>query len=117
MVINENGLITENQNEQKDTLKNTNDVQAINNQDNVTIENNKNFDLDNSNNQLEENENNHVQTINNNVENENSTNCIALTVRKDYNLSIFKNSIFTTLRVSWKIAISTFILNILKLFL
>ena len=51
------------------------------------------------------------------TENEdNHSNCLALTVRKDYNLSIVKNSIFTTLRVSWKIAISTFILNILKLF-
>lgn len=44
------------------------------------------------------------------------TNCLALTVRKDYNLSIVKNSILTTFRISWKVAISTFILNVLKLF-
>lgn len=44
------------------------------------------------------------------------TNCLALTVRKNYNLSIVKNSIFTTLRVSWKVALSTFVLNVLKLF-
>ena len=44
------------------------------------------------------------------------TNCLALTVRKNYNLSIVKNGFFTTLRVSWKVAISTFILNIIKLF-
>ena len=42
------------------------------------------------------------------------TNCLALTVRKDYSLSIIKNSFVTTLRVSWKIAISTFILNLLR---
>ena len=45
------------------------------------------------------------------------TNCLALTVRKDYNLSIVKNTILTTFRFSWKIAFSTLILNILKLFL
>ena len=44
------------------------------------------------------------------------TNCLALTVRKNYNLSIVKNGIFTTLRMSWKVALSTFILNVLKLF-
>ena len=44
------------------------------------------------------------------------TNCLALTVRKDYNLSIVKNSILTTFRISWKVALSTFILNVLKLF-
>ena len=44
------------------------------------------------------------------------TNCLALTVRKNYNLAIVKNSIFTTLRLSWKVALSTFLLNVLKLF-
>ena len=42
------------------------------------------------------------------------TNCLALTVRKNYNLSIIKNSFTTGLRVSWKIAVSTFFLNLLK---
>lgn len=41
------------------------------------------------------------------------TNCLALTVRKDYNLSILKNGLATTVRVSWKVALSTFILNLL----
>lgn len=45
------------------------------------------------------------------------TNCLALTVRKNYNVSIIKNSIFTSLRLSFKVAISTLVLNILKLFL
>ncbi len=43
-------------------------------------------------------------------------NCLALTVRKDYNISIIKNSIFTTFRYSYKIAFSAFLLNLLKLF-
>ena len=44
------------------------------------------------------------------------TNCLALTVRKDYSLSIFKNSIFTSIRMSIKVAVLTAILNIIKLF-
>lgn len=44
------------------------------------------------------------------------TNCLALTVRKDYSLAIFKNSIFTSIRMSIKVAILTIILNVLKLF-
>ena len=107
MVINEDGVITENQNEQKDSnVTNAEDTCVLNNE---TSENEENFDLDSNN----------VISSDNNIDTENEdnhSNCLALTVRKDYNLSIVKNSIFTTLRVSWKIAISTFILNILKLF-
>lgn len=44
------------------------------------------------------------------------TNCLALTVRKDYNISIFKNTIFTTFRVACKVTIFTFLLNFLSLF-
>lgn len=44
------------------------------------------------------------------------TNCLALTVRKDYNFSIAKNTIFKTIRMSIKVAISTFILNLIKIF-
>ena len=50
--------------------------------------------------------------------NENSqTNCLALTIRKDYNLIIAKNFITTTGRISWKIVLSTFVLNFLRMFL
>lgn len=44
------------------------------------------------------------------------TNCLALTVRKDYNIAIFKNTISTTFRVACKVTIFTFILNLLCLF-
>ena len=44
------------------------------------------------------------------------TNCLALTVRKDYNLSIFKNGIIKTFRTTCKITICTILLNILNLF-
>lgn len=42
------------------------------------------------------------------------TNSLALTIRKNYSLSILKNSVTTTLRISTKIAFSTFMLNFLK---
>ena len=46
----------------------------------------------------------------------NEPNCLALTVRKDYNLTIIKNIFTTTGRMSLKVALSTFILNILRMF-
>ena len=108
MVINEDGLITENQN----TLDNTQiDTEAISSAEDSTdkaeIVTEENFDLE-SNEQISNDLSAKEETAN--------TNCLALTVRKSYNLSIVKNSIFTTLRVSWKVALSTFVLNILKLF-
>ncbi len=45
------------------------------------------------------------------------TNCLALTVRKNYNISIFKNTVFTTVRITCKITIFTIVLNFLRLFL
>lgn len=106
MVINENGLITENQNTQEfneDTpiLQENTDFDLISNENSVNVDENTTTDTDV--NQIQEKE-----TV--------ETNCLALTVRKDYNLSIFKNSIVTTFRVSWKIAVSTFLLNLMKLF-
>ena len=44
------------------------------------------------------------------------TNCLALTVCKNYNISVFKNTVFTTFRVTCKITIFTFVLNLLRLF-
>lgn len=45
------------------------------------------------------------------------TNVLALTVRGDYNLSIAKNAFFKTIRMSLKVAFSTFFLNIARIFL
>lgn len=44
------------------------------------------------------------------------TNCLALTVRKNYNISIFKNTVFTTFRVTCKVTVFTLVLNFLSLF-
>lgn len=65
-------------------------------------------------------------TPNNNIENmelekneddSEVSNCLALTVQKDYSLSIVKNVVVKTLRSAWKIALSIFTLNFLKFFL
>lgn len=45
------------------------------------------------------------------------TTCLALTVRKDYNLSVFKNSVLKTVKVTLKVTLCTFFLNLLSLFL
>lgn len=42
-------------------------------------------------------------------------NCLALTVRKDYNLTIVKNIFTTTGRLSWKVILSTLVLNFLNM--
>ena len=44
-------------------------------------------------------------------------NCLALTVKKDYNLVIAKNVVLKTLKSTWKIVLSIFTLNFLKFFL
>ncbi len=54
----------------------------------------------------------------NNSSNETDTpepNCLALTVRKDYNLVIVKNIFTASGRLSWKIVLATVILNILNM--
>lgn len=42
-------------------------------------------------------------------------NCLALTVKKDYNLTVIKNVFTTTGRLTWKIALVTAIINMLNM--
>ena len=42
-------------------------------------------------------------------------NCLALTIKKDYNLIIVKNIFTASGRISWKIVLSTIVLNILNM--
>lgn len=60
-----------------------------------------------------------ITTISNVVEPKNENipepNCLALVVRKDYNLTIVKNIFTTTGRLSWKIAFITAVINILNM--
>ena len=148
MVINKDGLITENQNTQDNTLLNELDKTNLS-------EEIKNFDLNSNNdnefsNSIEYNPkldeclknvviSNNTENITNiepnsitpqnnssifdlssngdeNKEKTVETNCLALTVRKDYNFSIAKNTVFKTIRMSVKVAISTLVLNLIKIF-
>lgn len=142
MVVNEDGLITENQNTLDNVQVDTNSINDViiknTEEPKPEVIQDENFDLE-SNEQLSnnlsvsvngtkelddtnlttsdpENKNQTVVALKSTDEETANTTCLALTVRKSYNLSIVKNSIFTTLRVSWKVALSTFVLNILKLF-
>lgn len=54
---------------------------------------------------------------NSNNSNSDVANCLALTVKKDYNLSIVKNVMLRTLKNAWRIALSVFTLNFFRFFL
>lgn len=43
-------------------------------------------------------------------------NCLALTVKKEYNLSIVKHVFVRTWKTTWRVALSVFILNFLTFF-
>lgn len=81
--------------------------------DDSILESSENLPLENSNDSLVEN------NVSNISEPDNSdipeSNCLALVVRKDYNLTIVKNVFTTTGRLSWKIALITAIINILNM--
>lgn len=88
--------------------------------DNNTQENNSSQDnlIDNKD-ELQVEENTSLDNVETSTETENQevANCLALTVKKDYNLSIVKNVVVKTFKNAWKIALSIFTLNFLKFFL
>lgn len=53
-----------------------------------------------------------------NIKNEdaNTTNCLALTIQEDHKLTAIKNVFFRSIRMSWKVAVSTITLALIKLF-
>ena len=123
MVINKTGLITESDKLTENIAVYTEDIENFEDrkETDITLK----TDIEYSNETISNNTEDVTANIVN--DNENSyelcqketaeTNCLALTVRKDYNISIVKNTILTTFRFSWKIAFSTLVLNVLKLFL
>ncbi len=46
-----------------------------------------------------------------------TTNCLALTVVKDYKLTVFKNVFKKSFKITWKIALSIITINFLNTFL
>lgn len=45
----------------------------------------------------------------------NETNCLALTIQKDYHLVVARNIFHKTARMSWKVALSMVLLNIMAI--
>lgn len=81
--------------------------------DDSILESSENSSLESSNDSLVENTVSNISGPNNSDITE--SNCLALVVRKDYNLTIVKNVFTTTGRLSWKIALITAIINILNM--
>ena len=81
--------------------------------DDSILESSENLPPENSNDSLIENNVSNISEPDNNDIPE--SNCLALVVRKDYNLTIVKNVFTTTGRLSWKIALITAIINILNM--
>lgn len=50
------------------------------------------------------------------TEDANTTNCLALTIQDDHKLVAFKNIFFRSIRMSWKVVVSTITLALIKLF-
>lgn len=50
------------------------------------------------------------------IEDANTTNCLALTIQNDHKLVAIKNVFFRSIRMTWKVIVSTITLSILKLF-
>lgn len=53
----------------------------------------------------------------NETNNEFNTNCLALTIRKDYRLTVFSNAVNTLKRVSFKVLMNVGLLNFLSMFI
>lgn len=50
------------------------------------------------------------------IEEANTTNCLALTIQKDHKLVAIKNVIFHSIKITWKAVASAIVLTIIKLF-
>lgn len=50
------------------------------------------------------------------TEDANTTNCLALTIQQDHKIVALKNVFLRSIRMSWKVAVSTITLALLKLF-
>lgn len=99
-----------------DNLTNSNFVknQSLNSIASVNEEEQQNTDTTLTLNENIEQDSNDLDIEKDNAE---VANCLALTVKKDYSLSIAKNVFFKTFKSFWKIAVSLFTLNFLKFFL
>lgn len=119
----EKDITLENTHALNQNISNSREKMVIDN--NANINNNTNNNINTTSNNNNANNSNNTQPPLESLENLQDTqasndtpkpNCLALTVRKDYNLTIFKNIFTTGKRISLKIAISTLVLNFLRMF-
>lgn len=101
----------------KKALENANELEQNNSDNNNNNGNNINNNSNNNNNIQQ------TQTVDTAEELKSTSddtppepNCLALTVRKDYSLTVIKNIFTTSGRMSLKIALSTLALNFLRIF-
>ncbi len=50
------------------------------------------------------------------IDSSNTSNCLALTIRKEHKLVAVKNVFLHTIKVTWKVVVSTITLHVLNLF-
>ena len=50
------------------------------------------------------------------IEDANTTNCLALTIQEDHRIVAIKNVLLRSVRMSWKVVVSTITLALIKLF-
>ena len=50
------------------------------------------------------------------IDSANTSNCLALTIRKEHKLVAVKNVFLHTIKVTWKVVVSTITLHVLNLF-
>ena len=83
-----------------------------------TLDNTDNVEQENTSDKNVTNLDNTIQEERTTQENESSevVNCLTLTVKKDYSISIVKNVVVKTFNNIWRIAISIFTLNFIKFF-
>lgn len=56
------------------------------------------------------------ESVDINLEDANTTNCLALTIQQDHKLTAVKNVFLRSIRMSWKVVVSTITLALIKLF-
>lgn len=79
----------------------TNTSEIKNTQNDINLKSNINSDIE--------------RELNNDIDT--ATNCLALTVRENYQVVAVKNFFKKSFRISWKIALSMFTINFLNMFL
>lgn len=111
-----------NSNNDNTNINDANDVDIIDDVDNINVNLKENVP-DNTDEINGENTVDTVSTdtttsesVNLNLENSSTTNCLALTIQKDHKIVAVKNVFFRTIRMSWKVIVTSVTLALIKLF-